>query len=356
MRRPPAPRAFLLAVVLGLGMLGTPGGGPGPVAGVGPLPECRLDDILTEPRGYDDWAITQVDWILTLGRDYRPPDLVNVRDAGVRGSGLIRKVAFDDLEAMAAAAEKNGTPLVSWSAFRGYNQQLKLFNGYAGWNGERYTNFDGAVTFSARPGHSEHQTGLTIDFVGVGDTGLTSNWEVTPTGGWMARNAWKYGWLMSYPQGKKGVTCYRYEPWHYRYVGRDLAAKIHDSGLTIREYLWAHYTQVDPACVALPPPPLQTPGTPRSCALAAPTPTPEPQSTAASTTEPTGAPSSLPPAETPAASVPGSPTSGPAATPSTAPTGVLGQALPIGVGVVLAVAALLAFWLWRSSGRARRRW
>jgi D-alanyl-D-alanine carboxypeptidase len=101
------------------------------------------------------------------------------------------------------------------------------------------------VTFSARPGHSEHQLGLTIDFVAVGDHGLTTNWEVTRTGAWMAKNAWKYGWLMSYPKGQTKVTCYSYEPWHYRYVGRELAAKIHDSGLTIREYLWANYTMVD---------------------------------------------------------------------------------------------------------------
>ena len=64
----------------------------------------------------------------------------------------------------------------------------------------------------------------------------------------MARNAWEYGWLMSYPDGEKDAVCYRYEPWHYRYVGREMAAAIHNPGLTIREYLWANHTQVDPAC------------------------------------------------------------------------------------------------------------
>ena len=116
-----------------------------------------------------------------------------------------------------------------------------------------------AITFSARPGHSEHQLGLTIDFVAVGDTGLTSNWEATPTGAWMAQNAWKYGWLMSYPKGKKALTCYSYEPWHYRYVGRDLAEKIHDSGLTTREYLWANFTQVDVSGRRAPPNPSADP-------------------------------------------------------------------------------------------------
>ena len=352
--------ALLLAAVLGPGVLVVAGEGPRlggdapllageapPLAlAVGQLPDCRLDDILTEPRDYDDWETTLVDWILTLGSKYRPKDLVSVREGGVAGGGLIRAVVIDDLRAMADAAEENGTPLVAWSPYRSYKQQVELFNGYAGWTGERYTNFDEAITFSARPGHSEHQTGLTIDFVAVGDTGLTSNWEVTRTGGWMARNAWKYGWLMSYPEGKADAVCYRYEPWHYRYVGRELAAKIHDSGLTIREYLWANHTQVDPACVALPPPKLVTPGDPRSCALPAPS--------------PTLAPSPLPATEVPAStagqsSAPGS-TAGPGATaaPSPSPAGALDRAMPIGIALVVAVVAMLAVVRWQSSRRAAR--
>jgi D-alanyl-D-alanine carboxypeptidase len=231
---------FVAAFLLAAGLLAVPASAPSPVAGIGPLPACRLVDILTVPRGYDDWAITQVDWILSLGPDYKPPDLVSVRDGGVAGGGLVRKLVIDDLKVMAAAAKKNGTPLVSWSPYRSYSQQKTLFEGYV-----RGSGYDRAVTFSARPGHSEHQLGLTIDFVAVGDHGLTTNWEVTRTGAWMAKNAWKYGWLMSYPKGQTKVTCYSYEPWHYRYVGRELAAKIHDSGLTIREYLWANYTMVD---------------------------------------------------------------------------------------------------------------
>src|SRR5688500_16778294 len=262
-------RVAVAALVLASALV-APLASPSPARAVGPLPDCRLDDILTEPRGYDDWEVTLVDWILTLGPKYRPPDLVSVSDANVAGGGMIREVAIDDLRALADAARKNGSPITVLSPFRGYKQQVSLFNGYAGWAGSKYTNFDSAVTFSARPGHSEHQTGLTIDFGSLGDTALTSNWEVTRAGGWMAKNAWKYGWLMSYPDGEKDAVCYRYEPWHYRYVGREMAAKIRESGLTIREYLWANHTQVDPACVALPAPQLVTPGDPRSCAFPAP--------------------------------------------------------------------------------------
>ena len=327
-------RALSAALVLAAAVLAVPVSSPSPVAGVGPLPTCRLDDIFTEPRGYEDWAVIQVDWILSLGPDYKPPDLVSVRNSGIAGGGQIREVAMDDLTAMVSAAKKNGTPLVAWSPYRSYKQQVKLFNGYAGWTGTKYTNFDSAITYSARPGHSEHQTGLTIDFVAVGDDGLTSNWEVTRTGKWMATHAWEYGWLMSYPKDKKDVTCYRYEPWHYRYVGRELAKKIHDSGLTIREYLWANYTQVDPACVALPPPTLVTPGAPRSCALAAASPSP----------------TAPPPTTVPTAAAPSPlPTAGPVASPSptgpTAPTGAASHPLPIAavaIGAVLLVVAGIA--------------
>lgn len=341
------PAAVALAAVL----LAAPASAPAPVAGVGPLPDCRLDDIFTEPRGYDDWQITQVDWILTLGPDYKPPDLVSVRNSGIAGGGQIREIVIDDLTAMVKAAKANGTPLVAWSPYRGYAQQVKLFNGYAGWNGKKYTNFDSAINFSARPGHSEHQTGLTIDFVAVGDDSLTSNWEVTRTGKWMATHAWEYGWLMSYPKGKQDVTCYRYEPWHYRYVGRELAKKIHDSGLTIREYLWANFTQVDPACVALPPPPLVTPGKPRSCALAVASPSPTTGPAAASPTAPAGpTPSAVAGPASPGASAE------PAAT--SAPIEAGGGVAVVGVafigGLVLLLLTALVSWV-AVARRARRR-
>jgi len=252
-----------------------------------------------------------VDHILSVGKGYRPPDLVSVRDGGVAGGGYVRKMAVADLKAMAKAAEANGTPLVAWSPFRGYRQQRRLFNDYASGYG-----YDEATTFSARPGHSEHQLGLAIDFVAVGDTGLTSNWEVTRTGRWMARHAWQYGWVMSYPKGKSDVTCFSYEPWHYRYVGREVAAEIHASGLTIREYLWANYTMVDP-----------TTGEPIASASVAP-------STAAS------------PSAAPGASPTVAPSTGASAPSASAPAGSPGATSPptsgVGVGFWVEVPVVVA--------------
>ncbi|MEO5703449.1 MAG: M15 family metallopeptidase [Candidatus Limnocylindrales bacterium] len=286
-------RVLSAATMLAAGLLTVPAASPRPAAAIGPLPECRLEDHLTSPLGYDDWATTLVDWNLSVGKDYAPPDLVSVRTGDVAGGGNVRRVVITDLKAMAAAAKKNGTPLVAWSPYRSYSQQEKLFNGYVKGYG-----YDSAINFSARPGHSEHQLGLTIDFVAVGDDGLTSNWEVTKTGAWMAKNAWKYGWLMSYPKGKQEVVCYSYEPWHYRYVGVELAKKIHDSGLTPREYLWANFTQLDTTFQPVPTP------TPEATPTPSPSPTPVPliPSAIASGAGSTGAPAASPPPTSPAGS------------------------------------------------------
>ena len=244
-RAPRAVRSLAVARILGAGLLAGPATAPSPVAALGPLPECRLDEILTVPRDYDSWSTTLVDWLLSVGKDYKPPDLVLVRDAGLTGSGYVRKVAFDDLKAMAKAARKNGTPIGSWSAYRSYKQQVKLFNGYV-----KAYGYDNTIEFNHRPGHSEHQLGLAIDFMASGADGMLS--DKSATGKWMLKNSWKYGWVLSYPRGDdpehlwNETVCFRYESWHYRYVGRDIAAKIHDAGLTIREYLWTNFTMVDP--------------------------------------------------------------------------------------------------------------
>ncbi len=251
-------RALVSAVLLSLAPLPVPLP-PSGVAAVGRLPECRLEDVMTVPRGYDDWSTTLVDWLLRVPKSYEPPDLVPVSEAGIAGPGLIRSVAIDDLRAMAEAAARNGTPIAVNSPYRSYAEQVASFNGWVNVDG-----YDDAITYSQRPGHSEHQLGLTIDFMTLnGGSALQGDWATTPSGAWMAANAWRYGWLMSYPKGEGGAlfsdaTCFHYEPWHYRYLGREIARKVHRSGLTIREYLWKHHTQLNanlqPVATATPTP------------------------------------------------------------------------------------------------------
>jgi zinc D-Ala-D-Ala carboxypeptidase len=275
--------AAALAIVALAALL--PGVAPAGARGMGPLPPCRYDDIMTTPRGYDDWSTTLVDTILRVPRSYVPPDLVSVSQAGIAGHGKIRAIVIDDLRAMAEAAAAAGNGIGVQSAYRSYESQQVVFDGWVATYGRA-----SALTFSARPGHSEHQLGLAIDFRSdPGGSPFTGSWGSTPAGSWMKKHAWEYGFVRSYPPNLQGVTCYANEAWHYRYVGRDIAAAIHASGLTPREYLWANFTTT--VVPALTPGPGHTPRT--TDVPASPDASPAPGATAGTTFVP-GSASSAP--------------------------------------------------------------
>ena len=153
--------------------------------------------------------------------------------ANIAGSGKVRKIMIKDLRALAKAARRAGKPLAVRSSHRSYDYQSSLFNYYVRTNG-----YARALKFSARPGHSEHQLGTTIDFSTAPGVPLSTRFGDSPAGKWLARHGWKYGFIMSYPKGKKKASCYVYEPWHWRYFGRDLARQIHDSGQVPRRFLY----------------------------------------------------------------------------------------------------------------------
>ena len=206
-----------------------------------PLPTCAhvYVDIKTRFHALSDWRKTLVDTRLRVGSTYKPQDLVPVSQANIAGGGQVRALIIDDLKAMAAAARKAGKGIAVRSAYRSYSSQQSVFQGWVNSSG-----YSQALKFSARPGHSEHQLGTTIDFRSASSQAAPwdyNDWATSKPGAWMQANAWKYGFVMSYPKGKFAKVCYGYEPWHYRYVGRKLAGQIHDSGLTPREYLWRHY-------------------------------------------------------------------------------------------------------------------
>jgi D-alanyl-D-alanine carboxypeptidase len=241
-------RPALVIVSLALGAL--LGSGPAVAASTAsadsvtaaPLPRCAYLDIKTRFMSLKRWRQTSLDTRLRVGRRYAPTDLVPVGRADIAGSGKVRRLVIDDLEAMAAAARRAGKAIAIRSAYRSYADQEATF---AYW--VRVSGLEAARKSSARAGHSEHQLGTTIDVRSASSTRAPwdyDDWARTGPGGWMKANAWRYGFVMSYPKGKASITCYTYEPWHYRYVGPTLAKRIHDSGLTLREYLWRHYESV----------------------------------------------------------------------------------------------------------------
>ncbi len=237
-----APRLRLAVVATILALVGSviaaSAIGPAVARGVGPLPACRYDDLLTSPRGYDDWSTTLVDTILSLTPSYVPPDLVSVSEAGLAGDGRVRAIVIDDLRAVQQAAAAAGAAVGIESAYRSYAEQKQVFDAWVKQYG--YTR---ALLTPARPGHSEHQLGVAIDFrsAATGSAG-SGNFGDTAAGKWMATHGWEYGFVMSYPKGATALTCYASEPWHFRYIGRDLAAQVHASGATLRAYLWANFT------------------------------------------------------------------------------------------------------------------
>ena len=168
-----------------------------------------------------------------LPNNYEPSDM-RQPNVTARMSTPMRSEAATALEQMFAAAKAEGVYLVAGSGFRSQSYQATLYNNYVARSGKA-----AADTYSARPGYSEHQTGLAMDISDKsGATYLSQSFENTAEGKWLKNNAWKYGFIMRYPKTKQSVTGYMYEPWHFRYVGRDYAAAIWSCGpeTTFEEY------------------------------------------------------------------------------------------------------------------------
>ena len=200
---------------------------------VSPLPACDYGKQRTELTSYDDWQRTLLDTRFRLPRSYEPPDLVTTTRVGVGTDEMtIREIVLEDLDALVSAADVAGNPVdITWG-YRSFRTQRWVFEYWTEQKGEE------ALKTAARPGHSEHQLGTALDFKTKGAANVDAGWRFEPAGQWMHDHAWEYGFIESYPLGEEKVTCYSAEPWHFRYFGREVAADIHRSGLTIREYLW----------------------------------------------------------------------------------------------------------------------
>lgn len=173
----------------------------------------------------------------SLPIDYKPSDLVvpnvSFSYSGVLEQSYMRAPAAKQMEKMFADAKADGVTLNAVSGFRSGSRQTVLYNNYVARDGKA-----AADQYSARPGHSEHQTGLVFDISApsVGN-GLTAELGDTKEGKWIANNAAKYGFIVRYDRGFQSRTGYTYEPWHIRYVGVGPATQIKNNGQTLEEYM-----------------------------------------------------------------------------------------------------------------------
>ncbi len=172
-----------------------------------------------------------------LGEDYEPEDMVEIYEP--MGSKIdqtyinrLHKEAYIQFKKMQTDAKELGYEIFIDSSYRTYEYQKRVFSATAAEKG-----LDHALKFVAPPGGSEHQTGLAFDviFRRNGEM-IEEQLETDPEIKWMTENAYKYGFILRYPKGKEDITGFGFEPWHFRYVGLELAFEIHESGLTLEEY------------------------------------------------------------------------------------------------------------------------
>lgn len=179
-----------------------------------------------------------------LPSDYSPPDLVRPNVQFSFGNqdiekSYMRKEAATALETMFKGAEEDGIYLFAVSGYRSYSRQEEILAAGAAASSEEQ-----ALKSIAPPGMSEHQSGLAMDISSEGNQfELNEEFEATEEGRWLKDHAHEYGFILRYPKGKEDITKYIYEPWHFRYIGKEAAAVIYKNGWTLEEY----FEQVKPA-------------------------------------------------------------------------------------------------------------
>lgn len=183
----------------------------------------------------------------TVGSDFAPYSLSTLgKELTLYG----KEVKLESTAALAAEAMVREMWAMGWrevkvtSGFRTYAYQESLFEGYTASEQAKHPGWSRAqaeaevLTYSARPGTSEHQTGLGMDLI-IADSSpaLDESFAQHPCYAWLTENAWRFGFILRFPRGKEGVTGYSFEPWHYRFVGKEAAKAIHAAGLTLEEYV-----------------------------------------------------------------------------------------------------------------------
>lgn len=183
----------------------------------------------TKPSKYLNTEKILVNKYNYVTEDYIPEKLQIVSSKYSSKTVKLVSYAKEAFEELAAAAENENYTINAMSSYRDYAYQNTLYNNYAKKDG-----YDNADTYSARPGYSEHQTGLAVDIDNKKE--YFTNFEKTKEYEWMQNNAYKYGFILRFPKDKVLETGYEYESWHYRYVGKEIAKYIHDNNMCYEEY------------------------------------------------------------------------------------------------------------------------
>ncbi len=196
-------------------------------------PSMQAEDKISETAHKSKYLIL-VNKEYGLDKDYVPDDLVTVNpDITTGGENQLSKAAADALKKLIAAAEEEGHTIRLVSGYRSYSLQKSIFENNVAKSGREV-----AETYSAPPGHSEHQSGLAADVSSpcVGYD-LIDSYGEEPEGIWLAENAYKFGFIIRYQKNTQDITGYVYEPWHIRYVGTGPGEEIYKRNITFEEYL-----------------------------------------------------------------------------------------------------------------------
>ena len=180
---------------------------------------------------------TEQDYLMLVNKyyhldpSYEPNDLVTISNKYYYGEGhKIRKVAYDAFVDMWNQANQAGIYLIINSSYRTYKEQQEVYDSYKDSQGTTY-----ADSIAARPGYSEHQTGLSLDIFSKENT-TTSNFKDSPAHIWLTENAYKYGFIERYQKDTEDITGFAEEAWHWRYVGVEAATYIYEHNITFDEY------------------------------------------------------------------------------------------------------------------------
>jgi len=193
-------------------------------------------EILETSKNGDDLLVI-VTKKYKLPSTYIPSGLVNASGSGIRrgDSYLLRSIILNDLKQLVDDISNDGIDISIVSGYRSYNTQASTYQYWVSYNGG---DINAADKISARAGHSQHQLGTAVDFsTNEINDGIGSQFTGTKAQVWLANNAYKYGFALSYPYGGESVTGYSYESWHYRYIGIDNALNWKSSGLILDQWL-----------------------------------------------------------------------------------------------------------------------